>query len=475
MKAPKAPDPYTQANAQSGANRDAAISGAIINNVDESSPFGSVSYTQTGTQSYVDSQGKKVKVPTYRRDVTLSRAQQDLYDRQTQAGKNLGDLAVSQSSRLNKVLNKPFNPRNLPRRASSAGIQTNLGLRQDRTGFGYRGPGVQTRSGADIGSAGKIQKDVGPSDFSVDRRRVEDAIMFRYDRLSETQREAHEARLMNQGLTPGSTAWNERMDELNRSRTDATMQAILAGGQEQSRLAGLQIDQGTFRNQAQQQSFEQNRARGLFDLSRMQAENAAQQQGFNQYNVARDYERQGMLLENQRRLQEAQFKNQAQGQKFTQDSNLRNAALQEAFALRNQPINEISALMSGSQVTAPEFAPAYRQAVQSAPIGDYMQQNYQSRLANHQAGMSGLFGLGSSVIGGLFGLSDRRLKDGVSLMAKMANGLGLYLFRYRHNGQWSVGVMAQDVAQVIPDAVRSMGGVMSVDYGEVTKCNMTPA
>ena len=59
MKAPSPPDPYEQANAQAGANRDAAISGAIINNIDESSPFGSVDYTRDGEDSYTDSQGNE--------------------------------------------------------------------------------------------------------------------------------------------------------------------------------------------------------------------------------------------------------------------------------------------------------------------------------------------------------------------------------------------------------------------------------
>lgn len=532
MKTPKAPDPYKQANAQAGANRDAAISGSIINNIDESSPFGSVTYTRGEDETYIDSSGKEVTVPRYRRDVTLSEEQQALYDRQTQAGKNLGDLAVSQSARLNDVLNEPFDPKNLPDRASSEGIRTDVNLRRDpdQMGFngpavqhgtqlerqkrthGYSGPGTQVQSGAEIRDAGPIQRTVGPADYSKDRDRVEDAVMSRYDRLDKRSREAAEAQLINQGLTPGSNAWNARMEELDQSRTDARMQAILAGGQEQSRLAGLERAQGEFANNAQQQQFGQNQTTGLFALERMRAENAAQQQDHDQHLSGAQFERQGVALDNQSSIQEAELANRAQQQIYGQhatnrsferqgvaqdnqttlqeiatnndavsqkaalDASLRQQALQEEFALRNQPINEISGLMSGAQVTAPQFSAPYRQSVQAAPVGDYIQQNYQSRLNSNQGLMSGLFGLGSSVIqgagaagglGGLFALSDRRLKDGISLLGKLTNGLGLYLFRYRYNGQWSVGVMAQEAMRIIPNAVRKVGGVMSVNYGEV--------
>lgn len=468
MKAPSPVDPYQQADAQAGANRDAAISSAIINNIDETSPFGSVKYTRDGTDSYVDSQGKTVTTPTYRRDVKLSAEQRALYDRQTQAGINLGDLAVSQSKKLKSALDKDFDPSKLPARASSNGIMMNAGTSGIKKGFGYKGPGVQTQSNAKIGPSGPIQRNVGPSDFSTDRRRVEDAIMSRYDRLHDREREAHEARLINQGLTPGSAAWNERMDELSRSRNDAAMQAILAGGQEQSRMAGLQVDQMTARNQAQQQLFGQNESRGLFALGKMAAENQAQNQNFSQYSVARDYERQGELLENQRRMQEMQGANQAQSQKFAQDTSLRNAAMQEGFAIRNDRINRISALMSGGQVTVPQFSAPYQQGVAAAPIGQYMQDEYESKLRNYNSMMSGMFGLGNSLIGGVFGLSDARTKSNVSAMERLWNGLGLYLFRYRHSGQWSVGVMAQEVARRVPDAVANIGGLLMVDYRKMT-------
>lgn len=81
------------------------------------------------------------------------------------------------------------------------------------------------------------------------------------------------------------------------------------------------------------------------------------------------------------------------------------AALQE----RNQPINEISALLSGSQVSMPNFSGVNTPTPGVAPtdvIGatgqSLAQQNvgYQGQLATNMGINSGLFGLGSAALGG---------------------------------------------------------------------------
>jgi hypothetical protein len=89
--------------------------------------------------------------------------------------------------------------------------------------------------------------------------------------------------------------------------------------------------------------------------------------------------------------------------------------LQTLLALRNQPINEITALTAGSQVQMPPF-PAYQGGtVAPTPVGDYYQQNanramsaYGSQLgytAQQQAGLYG--GVGSLLGAGLYGLARR--------------------------------------------------------------------
>ena len=85
----------------------------------------------------------------------------------------------------------------------------------------------------------------------------------------------------------------------------------------------------------------------------------------------------------------------------------RGQAVQEALTERNQPINEITALMSGGQVSQPNFTSTPTASVASPDIAGMTYQNYQGALQNAQnqqaqqnAMYGGLFGLGSAVGGG---------------------------------------------------------------------------
>ena len=62
-------------------------------------------------------------------------------------------------------------------------------------------------------------------------------------------------------------------------------------------------------------------------------------------------------------------------------------------------------------------------------------------------------------------LSDIRLKRDVVPVGRLANGLGLYRYRYLWSDTAYVGVMAQEVELVRPDAVvRGADGFLRVDY-----------
>lgn len=85
----------------------------------------------------------------------------------------------------------------------------------------------------------------------------------------------------------------------------------------------------------------------------------------------------------------------------------RQQAIQESLTARNQPINEITALLSGGQVTMPQFSAPPQTAVQPVDISGPYAQQYQAQLANYAAGqnrnaglMGGVFGLGSAALGG---------------------------------------------------------------------------
>lgn len=82
-------------------------------------------------------------------------------------------------------------------------------------------------------------------------------------------------------------------------------------------------------------------------------------------------------------------------------------SVQELLAERNQPINEITALMSGGQVSQPQFGSTPQTSVANTDVAGITQQGYENSLlpwkqdnANRTAMMSGLFSLGSAALGG---------------------------------------------------------------------------
>ena len=78
---------------------------------------------------------------------------------------------------------------------------------------------------------------------------------------------------------------------------------------------------------------------------------------------------------------------------------------------QNQPINAITALMSGSQVQQPNFMQTPQTTIPTTDYANIVNQSYQDSLASYNAQVAaqsaqtgGLFGLGGSVLGGLVGL-----------------------------------------------------------------------
>lgn len=86
----------------------------------------------------------------------------------------------------------------------------------------------------------------------------------------------------------------------------------------------------------------------------------------------------------------------------------RGQAVQEALTERNQPINEITALLSGSQVSQPNFIPTGGPQMPTTDVAGIYGQNYAQRMAgfnaqqaSSNAKLGGLFSLGAAGIGAL--------------------------------------------------------------------------
>lgn len=258
-KAPKPPDPYKTAEAQTGQNVSTAIANNTMQMADQYTPEGSLTNQIIGYETVKGPNGESYQVPKYSQTTSLSQDQQKIYDNQTAAKIGMGDLANNQINFLGDYMSRPFD-------GNTDAVEGRL---------------------MELGS-----------------KRLAPQFAQREDALR--------GRLLNQGLTEGSEGWNREMTALRQQENDAYNQLLLTG-----------------RGQAQS----------------------------------------------------------------------------EALALRNQPINEITALLSGSQVSHPNVQGVTPQAMPNVDVAGLINQNYNQRLgawqqeaANRGSLMGGLFKLGGSFL-----------------------------------------------------------------------------
>lgn len=146
----------------------------------------------------------------------------------------------------------------------------------------------------------------------------------------------------------------------------------------------------------------------------------------------------------------------------------RGQAVQEQLTEDNQRINQISALLSGGQVSQPNFLTGNK--VDPIPITDNASiiANYDQQRMQRAQMINGGIGSALSGIGGLFALSDERAKTDKKKLAETKDGLGLYSYRYKGSPQTYVGVMAQEAERHKPSAVMTgSDGLKRVDYGKL--------
>lgn len=434
---------------------------------------------------------------------TLSPEQQALFDQDVRISQGLGNLAEGGIERVGQMLGSSFDTSNLPAFTGSVS-PNNVQSRSGQIQTGIAPTSTQVQNTIADPSRG-VQYDVsnpttaaqgsvaGRFDQSGDQ--VSDALYRRQTAMLDPQYQQQEAdmvsRLANQGIMQGSEAYNREMDNFRRSRDsaygDARDRAILASGQEQSRLYNLGLASADLANRVNQQEFQQALARtGLSNEANAQefAQNATRA-GFN--NSAQEQE----FGQNARR---AEFNNDAVSQMFGQDmqaanqnfnqglasaqfgNTARQNALQEGLTLRQLPLSEINALRTGAQPTIPQFQGYAGQNVAAAPIlqatGAQEQANiarYNAQAAQSGGLMNGLFGLGGAALLSPVGtFSDKRLKENIRRIGRTDGGLPVYTYNYIGDSQRQMGVMAQDVEKVDPSAViEHSSGFKMVDYSKV--------
>lgn len=176
MKAPKAPDPVATANAQGGMNRDTAIAQMMLGAGTQVNPWGTVNTAQSGTSSFVDSQGNTITTPQFTQTTTLSPEQQAIFDQTQSAQGNLAGLANDQSAFMADYLKQPFSFEN-----------------SDAEQWAY-----------DLASPRLLQQQ---------------------GQNEETLR----ATLANKGIREGSAAWDAEMTRMTQGNSDQLNQLALTG------------------------------------------------------------------------------------------------------------------------------------------------------------------------------------------------------------------------------------------------------
>lgn len=435
----------------------AASQAATADPTASSPQAGSTTGGTAGSFQWTDpNTGQVYDIPQMTAVTSLSDSEQGIFDATQGTRQNLADLGQTVSGQMQNHFANPFSLDGLPTGGSASNIRTPdyqglTGLQrmntqgpESRSGdfsYGFEAPQISGGiAGAgeilrEFGGAGEITKSYG-GDYSEDRRRVEEALMSRLNPSLEQDKEALRTSLLNQGIREGSTAYDRAMNRANEQSTDARMQAILAGGQEQSRLDDLEARRAGFENAAQQQQYEQLYGRAAFS-------NAGQQQQFGQNRDSAALSLQAQIANSNQAAQQAQINNSAVNSAFGQDmasatfgnnaigmnnalefqtanfgNNLadrnfqndfamqdrmdadRSRALQETMLMRNQPINEIGALLGTGQVQMPNFVNTGSPQIPTVDRAGLEQSSYQAELdawKQKQATMGGLLGTAGTI------------------------------------------------------------------------------
>lgn len=83
-------------------------------------------------------------------------------------------------------------------------------------------------------------------------------------------------------------------------------------------------------------------------------------------------------------------------------------------------------------------------------------------------GAAGAVTAGIGLATKLFGLSDERLKEDIEQVGETFDGQPIYRYRFKGSPKTEIGLMAQEVEDVHPEAVGNFGGIKMVDYRGAT-------
>jgi hypothetical protein len=173
---------------------------------------------------------------------------------------------------------------------------------------------------------------------------------------------------------------------------------------------------------------------------------------FDQFNTARD---RSLLSAARTADQDAMAEHQRQyGNKLTE---------------YNMPFQNLSQLMGNSQAVGnPQFSGVPQSQAANTDTASNVWNAYNANLQNAQNQQSQLWS-GVGALGNLFMLSDETTKEDIKPVGELYDGQQVYSYRYKDDPTPQIGLMAQEVEEVAPEAVADFGGVKGVRYDLATK------
>lgn len=338
---PTPPDPQVTAAAQTKSNQDTAGYQQAMNLVDQVTPLGSLKYNQTGTSS--------LGAPMYTATTELSPTGQKSFDLQQAVAESLNNLALKGTGQVSQAFDQGQNYNNLP----------------NTKGLDFSSlPALKGFDSSKLGAA--------PTASEADYKQAQDSLYkqftSRLDPQYEQSQKALETQLINKGITQGSEAWNQSLDNFHRGKTDAYQTA-----QNNSVTGATGIQQAQFG--MKQQSYQDLVANMLND-------------------VQSSYTQRNQGLTEQQAGASNDLRNRQQG-------------ITESNYLRELPINEISALLNGGQVQQPSFTNTPQTQVQGTDVAGIINNNfgqqmdiYKQKQASNDALTGAVFSLAGSAVGG---------------------------------------------------------------------------
>lgn len=399
-----------------GAAQQTAAANAANNRINQVTPYGNSTYVQTGTDQYGN--------PTYTMNTTAAPFVQNAINAQG------GQLAATYGT--------PFQSPTF----NSAGDMPKMNYYGSRLNQQQFDPAKQLLALPKFDVNTQIDQSKLPSYGINPGETYEAAIMRRLDPALQRQSQASDAQLANQGIVPGTKAYETAKMLLAQQQNDARTSAIVGG-----------MDTGL---RANQQAFGQGAQQIGLNL-------AGQEQSFTQPLRTNVQNMSANELAYNQQLQNQTLGMNAQQQAFVQEMSKYLLPAQVAGMLKN--------------LSTPTYAPT-----NTIPGVDYMgamgltnqsqQANANAENARQNAMIQGLFSIGGATLGAPKGtFSDIRMKENIKPVGTLPNGLNIYEFDYKpefkdiagHGKQ--IGVMAQEVEKVIPYAViNADNGYKMVNY-----------